>query len=83
MENEFWIEAELLSFGGSINLQIIPFKNYFQVILDDFELCTLRKNKDGQWVEFEGDLNQETIDYIGSQIDNYLMPEEETLKRAS
>ena len=42
MENEFWIEAELLSFGGSISLQIIPFKSYFQVILDDFELCTLR-----------------------------------------
>lgn len=73
MQTEFIISADLPSYGGMRNLQIVPLKRSYIVMLDGKELCIVWKNTDERWTELNEKFNIDVIQPIGNEIDNFLL----------
>ncbi|MFD2160880.1 hypothetical protein ACFSJU_00605 [Paradesertivirga mongoliensis] len=72
MENEFWLDVELLSLGGCVSLMIIPRRKHFELLLDDQELGRVYKDKDENWQDMDATLPAYSIETIGIAIDEFL-----------
>jgi hypothetical protein len=82
MDNEFWINVELLSFGGNIELMVVPHKKYFEVYLDEQELCKVCKDKDENWEDIAGNLDWYSVEIIGNAISLYYLEQENFYRQA-
>ncbi len=71
MENEFLINVNWMSRGGNLELLIIPAKHFFNVFLDDQEVCRLRKDKELNWYDLNKELDNYSAEIIGLGIDLY------------
>lgn len=72
MENEFWIDVELLSLGGSVSLMIIPRRKHFEVLLDDQEFGRVYKDKNENWQDMDDTFPPYSTETIGIAIDEVL-----------
>lgn len=72
MENEFWINVELLSLGGSVSLMIIPRRKHFEVLLDDQEFGRVYKDKNENWQDMDATLPAYSTETIGIAIDELM-----------
>lgn len=72
MENEFWINVELLSLGGIISLMIIPRRKHFEIILDEQEFGRVYIDKNESWQDMDGTLPAYSTETIGIAIDEFL-----------
>lgn len=72
MENEFWINVEVLSLGGNISLLIIPRRKHFEILLDDQELGRIFKDKNEIWQDMDDTLPFYSAKTIGAAIEEYI-----------
>lgn len=72
MENEFWINVELLSLGGNVSLMIIPRKKHVEIFLEDQELGRIYKDKNENWQDMDNSLPPFASDIIGRVIEEYI-----------
>ncbi|MEJ6979085.1 hypothetical protein WG906_01405 [Pedobacter sp. P351] len=69
MENEFWINVEVLSLGGNISLLVIPRRKHFEILLDDQELGRIYRDKDEKWQDMDETLPANASQAIGLAIE--------------
>ena len=55
---------------------IVPRKKHFEVYLDEQELCKIRKDKDENWQDLEGNLDWYSVEIIGNAISLYYLEQE-------
>ncbi len=73
---------ELLSFGGNIELMVVPGKKHFEVYLDERELCKAFKDKDENWEDLSGNLDWYTVEIIGNAISLYYLEQDTFYRKA-
>lgn len=72
MENEFWIDVELLSLGGNVSFMVIPRRKHYELILEDQEVGRIYKDKYENWNDMDETLPINSSDIIGSAIEQLL-----------
>ena len=82
MDNEFYIDVELLSLGGNVSLMVIPRGKYFELFLEDQEFGRLRKDRDDNWNDVDHSLPPYSCDVIGSAIEQSCLMSYRTFKVA-
>lgn len=82
MENDFWISVSLPSFGGNLDLMVIPSTRSYAVFLDGQELCRLKKDKELSWHDLNISVGGFTAEVIGAGIDLYYLGKENLVKKA-
>ena len=82
MDNEFYIDVELLSLGGNVSLMVIPRGKHFELFLEDQELGRLRKDRDDNWNDIDNSLPPYSCDVIGYAIEKSCLTSYRTLKVA-